>query len=797
MIKKNYKDVHFINKGTQVIDKVYKDNQLVFEQGYTREQEGVPPLTTTYKALGKDLKDYKIYGNTILRVLPEEYQQVEYIQNSNTQYIDTGVMASANFKFHIKYKDVAGEESNYVTGSRATSSGSIYGGISGSAGTKAINVTQTALATPNNYRVPNASYDVTSEYNSEGTGTATLKNLNTNETLTGTQSAQIASTVTQKIFAIRSAQIHSGMALYEYQCWNDGVLVRNFVPCYRKSDNVAGLYDTVGNTFYTRSGSGDFIVGPNVTSSAPTTLAPVEVESVGDYISSSRVPEEYREVEYLESTGTQYIDLLRVPNNDDIIEQKFQHIYSGTGTESWYGSMPSANVTTPRVCLGAYKPSGIASLFASVNATVVIAQARANDVLTVRFQSPVFNRFEYAIDGSSTTTYPTYSQDVTAYTPAIQLTSYLFARHGNDGVQSYDGNGTKIYYHKEYLADGTLQMNLIPCIRKSDNKPGMYDLVTDTFFTNQGTGEFVAGPTIKRYIIPVTVSGKNLFDSNSVYSDTSKFTVEDGVISGTSTNFHKVYFYIPSDLVGKELTFSAYLKTTTPTNIRVMASVGESILNGNYVNSRTDFGRSSVTFTPTSTSDYVKITYGTGNSTIYAKDIQLEEGSATEYEPYAEPTTVNIYVDEPLRKGGEIADYIDFKNQKVVRVLDEVDMGELRYTNNGTDSVWGALTIRESGSQNGLTSKLKQVAGSMAANAMPNNTFKFYTTSTSVAVKMTGISASNATEMLSGTRLVYELATPTEEIITLPSIPTVKGTTVYEVDTKIQPSKMYIKYKGR
>lgn len=33
--------------------------------------------------------------------------------------------------------------------------------------------------------------------------------------------------------------------------------------------------------------------------------------------------------------------------------------------------------------------------------------------------------------------------------------------------------------------------NFIPCYRKSDNKPGLYDTVTKEFYTNQGTGEFL------------------------------------------------------------------------------------------------------------------------------------------------------------------------------------------------------------------------------------------------------------------------------------------------------------------
>lgn len=34
-------------------------------------------------------------------------------------------------------------------------------------------------------------------------------------------------------------------------------------------------------------------------------------------------------------------------------------------------------------------------------------------------------------------------------------------------------------------------LNMIPCIRKSDSKPGMYDTVSKTFYTNAGTGEFI------------------------------------------------------------------------------------------------------------------------------------------------------------------------------------------------------------------------------------------------------------------------------------------------------------------
>lgn len=43
-----------------------------------------------------------------------------------------------------------------------------------------------------------------------------------------------------------------------------GDKIMELIPCYRKSDLVAGMYDLVNNVFYTNVGTGEFIVGPDV-----------------------------------------------------------------------------------------------------------------------------------------------------------------------------------------------------------------------------------------------------------------------------------------------------------------------------------------------------------------------------------------------------------------------------------------------------------------------------------------------------------------------------------------------------
>jgi len=53
----------------------------------------------------------------------------------------------------------------------------------------------------------------------------------------------------------------------------------------------------------------------------------------------------------------------------------------------------------------------------------------------------------------------------------------------------------RIYYFC-YKISGVEQVELIPCYRIADGKPGMYDTARSLFLTNSGSGEFVCGPAI-------------------------------------------------------------------------------------------------------------------------------------------------------------------------------------------------------------------------------------------------------------------------------------------------------------
>lgn len=53
----------------------------------------------------------------------------------------------------------------------------------------------------------------------------------------------------------------SNCQIYRSKIWNNGTLIRDFVPAKRNSDDVLGMYDIVNDVFYTNAGAGVFIGG--------------------------------------------------------------------------------------------------------------------------------------------------------------------------------------------------------------------------------------------------------------------------------------------------------------------------------------------------------------------------------------------------------------------------------------------------------------------------------------------------------------------------------------------------------
>lgn len=192
--------------------------------------------------------------------LPTEYQEVEYIQSSGTQYIDTGVVATSGFEIDIKInidtvKDVmapilyAHEPSEPYKRNFIAYTSSKKMEID--AGDK---ITQTSVTLTGD--------DVIKASNVENNFYLTVNGTNYTPTVTTAASNLTYSERTLHLLHGNGYDVgYTSGKVYYCKITVDGALVRSFVPCYRKSDNVAGLYDLVNNVFYNNAGSGVFAVG--------------------------------------------------------------------------------------------------------------------------------------------------------------------------------------------------------------------------------------------------------------------------------------------------------------------------------------------------------------------------------------------------------------------------------------------------------------------------------------------------------------------------------------------------------
>ena len=91
--------------------------------------------------------------------------------------------------------------------------------------------------------------------------------------------------------------------------------------------------------------------------------------------------------------------------------------------------------------------------------------------------------------------YGDYTTTIPLNTNTIEKPMFLFAGKlplTGDEPLPFDAYDMYVYDFKIYESD-VLVKHFIPCYRNSDNKVGLYDIVNNVFYTNQGTGEFLYG----------------------------------------------------------------------------------------------------------------------------------------------------------------------------------------------------------------------------------------------------------------------------------------------------------------
>ena len=381
------------------------------------------------------------------------YKQIEYIESTGTQYIDTGYYPKLN-----KTKIVADAEKE-VSKSIFGAGANIFTFTGGATdhyayyGEQSVVHTNVAYADRHLYIMDkNHVYIDSTAYG----------NLTLSDTTSSLSLYIFGRNVGNNLSDAGTHKLY-GLKIFEDNESEDNELLYNFIPVIRKVDQKPGLYDLVEHKFYTNKGTGEFLANGIDTS-------------------------QYKQIEYIESTGTQYIDtgIPAAPTNKYELKISKQTESGGTmGSDNSWGGFLMYNSNRDgyrfHVPHYLYDVNNIYDYILNITCLT--------DGLTVN------NR-----GGEET-------DDTNNYSGNIKI----WPKYSG----SYNRGKCKLYSCKIY-SNNTLVRDFIPVVRTYDNKPGLYDRVNHSFYVNLGTGEFITPNEL-----PFIYERRNYIESNGTqYIDT-------------------------------------------------------------------------------------------------------------------------------------------------------------------------------------------------------------------------------------------------------------------------------------
>lgn len=195
------------------------------------------------------------------------------------------------------------------------------------------------------------------------------------------------------------------------------------------------------------------------------------------------IPPEYQQVEYLQGQGYQYILLPRTAQQGDKVFVDFALAHQANG-EYWncvcndggFGALEAMNGTSLRYVYysDTDTPSGSYNVNYYDRHTATLSSFNS----TITYILDDVQKFHY-------TTNRGYRQN-----PYYSL----FGSYQLNRMYSISSN--RIYNYKVYDVNDNVVYDVYPVKRKSDNVLGMFDIINNQFYTNRGSGQFIAGPNI-------------------------------------------------------------------------------------------------------------------------------------------------------------------------------------------------------------------------------------------------------------------------------------------------------------
>lgn len=236
-------------------------------------------------------------------------------------------------------------------------------------------------------------------------------------------------------------------------------------------------------------------------SGTPTPDAPVDIVCNNGALKArhqSGLPLGYTLVDGITANGTQYIDTGIKIASTDTVETEFKN-----STSTGYGAV-----------YGIYATGESSAFYAN---QTYYGYDESNDKVNTNV----------AVDDQwHTVVHDFVNGTLQLDDTTVTFTPFVFANANNNGLFTRFYNGSYGYFFKgsvkshKITRNGTVIFNAVSVQRDSDSALGMYDFVSDTFFENDGTGDFTAG---------IAVS-----DPVEVYANSTVEIIED-TIGNTAT----------------------------------------------------------------------------------------------------------------------------------------------------------------------------------------------------------------------------------------------------------------------
>ena len=209
------------------------------------------------------------------------------------------------------------------------------------------------------------------------------------------------------------------------------------------------------------------------------------VEVVPVLKGGSRLPSGYTELEYIESSGTQYINTGFKPSGKSRIIMDCAPT-SLSSTFCFYCSRTAASATASDTnTLFFYSNAYRGDYYGASSSTSGCYSANARFAIDNN-QGMIYIGDNYIISNTTTS--------ISSPMPWILMASAIASGSAIDTSSLGNYASMKLYSCKIYNAD-TLVRDFIPC-KNPSGAVGLYDTVNGTFYGNSGTGVFTAGAEI-------------------------------------------------------------------------------------------------------------------------------------------------------------------------------------------------------------------------------------------------------------------------------------------------------------